>query len=63
MSASLVGSEMCIRDRLTPPTQPFHFLLAAKANLEERPARGGNRRTCSSIPALLISGVPPLSAS
>eukprot|EP00969_Alexandrium_andersonii_P006616 287509-Alexandrium_andersonii.AAC.1 len=46
MSASLVGSEMCIRDRRTP-SQPFHTSDYAATPRAPTPPRNTTSRFCS----------------
>eukprot|EP00969_Alexandrium_andersonii_P010828 471486-Alexandrium_andersonii.AAC.1 len=49
MSASLVGSEMCIRDRPPKPRRAGHFsgpVEAAAKSLQRCCTLAGGRRTC-----------------
>eukprot|EP00969_Alexandrium_andersonii_P076722 3382903-Alexandrium_andersonii.AAC.1 len=49
MSASLVGSEMCIRDRPCPPRRPLPSGTPASPGLFRAPACGGS--PCPEPPA------------
>eukprot|EP00969_Alexandrium_andersonii_P155386 6869721-Alexandrium_andersonii.AAC.1 len=54
MSASLVGSEMCIRDRAWLPQHPFHFPQQAVALRARRKQHGRRRRASVSYTHLTL---------
>eukprot|EP00969_Alexandrium_andersonii_P257743 11395500-Alexandrium_andersonii.AAC.1 len=53
MSASLVGSEMCIRDRVSPPQALKAFLFAARISINQVTA--AERAVCEPWGCLLYT--------